>query len=134
MLNAVSGYSPYSAYGAYGASYANRASRPRGGERTQPETPVQPVTPARPVSSQEDPAQAGLLRFASDPAEMAVRMRIQTPGDAAQQAGAQAAGAEKAQAPIPGLKTAGDGQEAANPALGESKSAQEVMEEGRAKT
>lgn len=149
MLNAVSGYSPYSAYGAYGASYANRASQTQGADKAQsaqrslvmtahkaaqPETPVQPVTPARPVSSQEDPAQAGLLRFASDPAEMAVRMRIQTPGDAAQQAGAQAAGAEKAQAPIPGLKTAGDGQEAANPVLGESKSAQEVMEEGECQT
>ncbi|MDE7171851.1 MAG: hypothetical protein K2O11_08280 [Oscillospiraceae bacterium] len=147
MLSAISGYSPYSTYGAYGASYANRAAQ--GADKAQntqrslvmtaqkvhqPDTPVQPVTPVRPVSSQEDPAQSGLRRFGSDPAEMAVRMRIQTPGDTAQQAGAaQAADAEKAQMPkLPGAKD--DEGQAETPALGESKSAQEVMEEGECQT
>ena len=144
MLNAISGYSPYSTYG---ASYANRAAQSadkiQNAQRSlvmtaqkvhQPETPVQPVTPVRPVSSQEDPAQSGLLRFGSDPVEMAVRMRIQTPGDTAQQAGAaQAADAEKAQMPkLPGAKEEDAQQEI--PSLDESKSAQEVMEEGECQT
>lgn len=148
MINAVSGYTPYSTYGLYGASYANRSAQAQGAERAQiqgaqrsvvlaaqkvhqPDTPVQPVTPVRPVSAQEDPAQAGLLRFGSDPAEMAVRMRIQQPGDGAQQANAaQAAGAQKAQVPdLPGAKDS----EAAS-ALDGSKSAQEVMEEGECQT
>ena len=145
MLNAISGYSPYSTYG---ASYLTRTAQTQGVDKAQsaqrslvmtaqkvhqPETPVQPVTPARAVSADEDPAQAGLLRFGSDPAEMAVRMRIQYPGDSAsaQQAGtAQAANAEKAQAlDLPGSKS---GDETS--ALGESKSAQEVMEEGECQT
>ena len=150
MINAISGYRPYSTYGAYGAAFANRTAQTQGVDKNQtaqrslvltahkaaqPETPVQPVTPVRPVSAQEDPAQAGLLRFASDPAEMAVRMRIQYPGDAAQQGNAaQALGADKAQAPaLSGLKGA-DAQQAANPALEGSKSAQEVMEEGECQT
>ncbi len=142
MLNAISGYSPYSTYGAYGASYANRAAqgadKAQSAQRSlvmtaqkvhQPDTPVQPVTPVRPISSQEDPAQSGLLRFGSDPVEMAVRMRIQTPGDTAQ----QAADAEKAQMPkLPGAKEEDAQQEI--PSLGESKSAQEVMEEGECQT
>lgn len=142
MINAVSGYTPYSTYGLYGASSANRAAQAeraqtQGAQRSvvlaarkvhQPDAPVQPVTPARPVSAQEDPAQAGLLRFGSDPVEMAVRMRIQQPGDGARQANAaQAAGAEKAQ--LPGAK---GNDEAA--ALNASKSAQEVMEEGECQT
>lgn len=188
MISAISGYNPYSTYGAYGAygmSYTNRTARPQGADQAQyaqrslvltahktaqPDTPVQPVTPARPVIADEDPAQSGLLRFGSDPAEMAVRMRIQYPGDGAQQSNA-AQGADKQapipglpdkaaedqapipglpnktaenQAPIPGLpsKTAEDqapilglktGDEA-NPVAGESKSAQEVMEEGECQT
>ena len=148
MIGAISGYTPYSTYGLYGASYANRSAQTQGVERAQtqgaqrsmvltahkaaqPETPVQPVTPARPISAQEDPAQAGLLRFGSDPAEMAVRMRIQQPGDGAQQANAaQAAGAQKAQVPdLPGAKDAVE-----DPALNGAKSAQEVMEEGECQT
>lgn len=166
MINMVSGRNPYSTYGAYGASYANRALQAQGTDKAQgvqrtglvmtaqkvhqPDAPVQPVTPVRSVSAQEDPAQAGLLRFGSDPAEMAVRMRIQYPGDAAQQGNAaQAAGAEKANAPeLIGLKGAdaqkantpevaglkGSGDKAANSVAGESKSAQEVMEEGECQT
>ena len=103
MINAVSGYNPYSTYSLYGASYANRAAQTQGAQRSgmvltaqkvhQPEAPVQPVTPARPVSADEDPAQAGLLRFGSDPAEMAVRMRITPYEEPAQ----NAQGAQKAE-------------------------------------
>lgn len=177
MISAVSGYNPYSTYGLYGASYANRSAQAKGAAQAQsaaqaqnadkaqtarsgmvltaqkvhqPDTPVQPVTPARPISADEDPAQAGLLRFGSDPAEMAVRMRIQYPGDSAQQSNAVQAGAEKAETPeVTGLKGAGaekangpeltglkgaDDEKAANPALEGSKSAQEVMEEGECQT
>lgn len=189
MINAISGYNP-SAYGIYGSYYANRAAQtlgankaaqaaPRGVVTTarkvhQPEAPVQPVTPVRPVSREENPAQSGLLRFGSDPAEMAVRMRIQYPGDGAQQD--NAAGAERGPAPglpgtkdeaalaptlpgakeeaapaptlpgakeeaapaltLPGAKKDGDdsAQQMENPVLSESKSAQEVMEEGECQT
>ena len=150
MINGISAYSPYSIHAAYGAAYANRAAQAQGVEKTQPaqrsgmvlaaqkvhqpDTPVQPVTPVRPVNSEEDPAQAGLLRYNSDPAEMAVRMRIQYAGDPAQQSNAtQAADGEKANTPeLIGLK--GTDDNAASPVLGESKSAQEVMEEGECQT
>ena len=133
MLSGVSYRSPYSAYGGF---YAGRAAQ--GAERAQtaqrsavlvphkaaqPETPVQPVTPVRALDAGEDPAQAGLLRFGSDPAEMAVRMRIQYPEDSAaqaQQALTQTGAAEEEQAQAPGLT--------------QSKSAQEVMEEGECQT
>ena len=162
MIGAVSGYNPYSTYAAYGAYYANRTQAQNAANQAQrslvttaqkvhqPETPVQPVTPARPIS-EEDPAQAGLLRFGSDPVEMAVRMRIQYPGDAAQQGNAaQTAdakapelnlpGAKEEAAPsmnLPGTKGAQDGNSVLptdQPAVGESKSAQEVMEEGECQT
>ena len=154
MINGISAYSPYSAQAAYGVAYANRAAQAQGVEKTQPaqrsgmvlaaqkvhqpDTPVQPVTPVRPVNAEEDPAQAGLLRFGSDPAEMAVRMRIQYAGDPAQQSNAaQAAGQAQgrdAKAPqLPGQKSNPlPGVE--NPAAQEAKSAQEVMEEGECQT
>ena len=148
MIGAISGYNPFSTYGAYGASYLNRAPQTQNADKAQaaqrsgmvmtarkaaqPETPVQPVTPARPVSGQEDPAQSGLLRYGSDPAELAVRMRIQYPGDAQQDNAAQAAGMEKAAPTLPGAKP--DAQQAENPTLGEAKSAQEVMEEAECQT
>ena len=135
MLN---GISPYSGYAAYGAAYTNRAaflqgpdkaqaaqrSAPMWGARkaAQPENPVQPVAPVRPVDPQEDPAQQAMLRYHSDPAEMAVRMRIQQPGDPAQ---TPALG--KAQA-------AGQPQQAQAPALEEARNPQEVMEEGECQT
>lgn len=155
MISAISGYNPYSTYAMYGAFYTNRAMHAQNAERSQaqgaqrsmvltahkaaqPETPVQPVTPARPVSpaaADEDPAKAALLRFGSDPAEMAVRMRIQYPGDAAQQgSAAQAGGTEQTQMPdLPGSKSA-DAQQVGNPAAENSKSAREVMEEGECQT
>ena len=149
MISAVSTNSPYSTYGAYGASYANRA-RTQGADQAQsaqrslvmtarkapqPETPVQPVAPVRAVSSQEDPVQAGLQRYNADASEVAVRMRIQQPGDTAQQGNAaQAAGLEKAQAPgLPSAK--GDAiQQAEDSAVKDAKSAREVMEEGECQT
>ncbi len=170
MIGAISGYSPYSTYAAYGAALASRsAQKTQGADQAQstqrsglvrtaqkihqPDAPVQPVTPARPVSGDEDPAQSGLLRFGSDPAEMAVRMRIQQPGDDAGQMGAaQAMGAEKtaqdpvlgaaqdlgaekaAQGPVLADPKAAGGKEAQAPVLDESKSAQEVMEEGECQT
>ena len=130
MINAISGYNPYT-YGVYGSYSSSRAARDQGANKAaqstvvttarklhQPETPVQPVTPVRPVNG-EDPAQAGLLRYGSDPAEMAVRMRIEYPGDSAQQddtvgAGAQAPGAGEEAAPA--LTLPGANEEAA-PAL-----------------
>ena len=157
MISAISAYSPYSTYSVYGAAYANRAGQTQPVQRpdlvltarkaAQPDAPVQPVTPVRPVMAvQEDPAKAGLLRFGSDPAEMAVRMRIQYPGDAqAQNAdkavlpgaqqdnAAQAANADKASMPnLPGTKD--DAQQFENPVTAEAKSAQEVMEEGECQT
>ncbi len=145
MINGISGTAPYSAYGLYGAGYSPRPGQSQGADRTQaaqrsapmwgaqkaaqPESPVQPVTPARPVAADEDPAQSALLRFASDPAEMAVRMRIQQPGDPA---------AEQAKAPaLPGQKAAQDANpltQGGNPNLEGTKSAQEVMEEGECQT
>ena len=110
MISAISGYNP-STYGIYGSYYANRAAQTLGANKAaqggqggqsgvvttarkvhQPETPVQPVTPVRAVS-EEDPAQAGLLRFGSDPAEMSVRMRIEYPGGNAAAANEEAVSA-----------------------------------------
>ena len=176
MISAISGYNP-SAYGLYGSYYANRTAQTLGANKAaqaaekaqrgmvstaqkvhQPDTPVQPVPPVRPVSSEEDPAQSGLLRFQSDPAEMAVRMRIQHPDDAsaAQQDAAQAVslpGAKNESAPVlnlpgakedaaqavslPGAKSAQDANSplpSETSAVSESKSAQEVMEEGECET
>ncbi len=137
MLN---GISPYSGYAAYGAAYASRAALTQGPDKgqaaqrsaplwgaqkaAQPESPVQPVTPVRPVSAQEDPAQQAMLRYRSDPAELAVRMRIQQPD--AQQAAA-----------LPGQKAAQEAGPLAQqetPALESAKSPQQVMEEGECQT
>lgn len=151
MINGISAYSPYSAQAAYGVAYANRAAQAQGVEKAQPaqrsgmvlaaqkvhqpDAPVQPVTPVRPVNAEEDPAQAGLLRFGSDPAEMAVRMRIQyADGPAQQSNAAQAAGAEKSNGSQPADLKGADGQKASNPALDKAKSPQEVMEEGECQT
>ena len=174
MINAITGYNPYT-YGVYGSYSSSRAAKDQGVSKAaqggqsgvvttarkvhQPEAPVQPVTPVRAVSS-EDPARSGLLRFGSDPAEMAVRMRIEYPGDGAQQGNAVDAegtqvpilpgtneeaapalnlpGAKEEAAPalnLPGAKEDDDGvRQAENPALSESRSAQEITEEGECQT
>ena len=64
-----------------------------------------------------------MLRYASDPAEMAVRMRIQYPGSA-----------QQTQAPVMGQDKAANGQQAGTPALNEAKSPQEVIEEAECQT
>lgn len=148
MLSGISGAAPYSAYAAYGPAYAGRA---QGAEKAQavqrpstvltarkaaqPDSPVQPVNPVRPVRFDEDPAQSALMRQASDPVEMAVRMRIQYPDGANAQGAnaAQAAGAQGAQNPVSGVKGE-DGADNAASALTESKSPQEVMEEAECQT
>ena len=163
MINAISGFNPYT-YGVYGSYSSSRAAKDQGANKTvqggqsgvvttarkvhQPETPVQPVTPVRPVSG-EDPAQTGLLRYGSDPAEMAVRMRIEYPGDNAQAPvlpGAEEETATPLNLPgsngeaapalnLPGVKNGDDSaRQTENPALSENKSAQEVMEEGECQT
>ena len=145
MLNGISGLA--SGYGLYqSAIYNNRqVQSPQSAGQTsavwtaqkaaQPESPVQPVTPVRPVIADEDPAQAAMLRYASDPAEMAVRMRIQFPGSGQTQAqalpGLTGQGAEKT---IPG-QTGGEAVPGVTAQEGEEvKSAQEVMEEGECQT
>lgn len=135
MLSGISGTASYIPYGFYNAAYAGRAAQAQGVQRpalmaaahkaAQPETPVQPVTPVKAVFPEEEPAKLALLRQGSDPVEMAVRMRIQYPGESAQQGrGAEAAG----RAPSSTQPQEG------SPALGESKSAREVMEEGECQT
>ena len=128
MLNSISGMTPYSAYSVYGADKAQAAQRSSvvmtARKAAQPETPVQPVTPTRPVDSQEDPAQAGLVRYNSDSAEMAVRMRIQYPDDSAQQSQAAQQDQSAQQAQNPALSSAADdGQKLENPILEDSKGA-----------
>ena len=135
MINSISAMGPWSSYGVYGASYAGRAAQAQGPDKAQsvqrpsavwtarraaqPDTPVQPVTPAKAVGSSEmKPGQFSLnVREGADPVEMAVRMRIQYPGDPAQAKDASALD-----------------EAVQDPALSEAKSAQEVMEEGECQT
>ena len=135
MINGISGMSPWSAYGVYGASYANRASQAQEAEKAQsvqrpsavwtarkaaqPDAPVQPVTAVRPVDGNEQkPGRFALsLREGADPAEMAVRMRIKYMGD-----------------DPAGQKSALGADQLKDPALENTKSAQEVMEEGECQT
>ena len=135
MINGISGMSPWSAYGVYGASYANRASQAQEAEKAQsvqrpsavwtarkaaqPDAPVQPVTAVRPVDgSEQKPGRFALsLREGADPVEMAVRMRIKYMGD-----------------DPAGQKSALGADQLKDPALENTKSPQEVMEEGQCQT
>ena len=135
MINGISGMSPRSAYGVYGASYANRASQAQEAEKAQsvqrpsavwtarkaaqPDAPVQPVTAVRPVDGNEQkPGRFALsLREGADPVEMAVRMRIKYMGD-----------------DPAGQKSALGADQLKDPALENTKSPQEVMEEGECQT
>ena len=135
MINGISGMSPWSAYGVYGASYANRASQAQEAEKAQsvqrpsavwtarkaaqPDAPVQPVTAVRPVDgSEQKPGRFALsLREGADPVEMAVRMRIKYMGD-----------------DPAGQKSALGADQLKDPALENTKSPQEVMEEGECQT
>lgn len=111
----------------------------------QPELPVQPVKPVKAVNAQAADPIAWAQRPGADPVEMAVRMRIQYPGDAQQAAGAQQAanqasvlGAKQETQPeFPTLPGQDSAQELDIPGLKqpeEAKTAQEVMEEGECQT
>ena len=124
MTGAISGtYSYYGAYNPYmmnaaGSQRANAAQALQGtpsilaGRRANsPETPVEPVRPVMPINQEEVPAArlGPVIREGADPAEMAVRMRIQPYQDPAQ-------GAQKDQddtQPDNGLKVGAEGAQAA---------------------
>ena len=112
-----------------------------------PETPVQPVSPVRPVDPEaSQPVRLGpVIREGADPAEMAVRMRIQPytedgalPGgvtgkqpdlpaaDAAAQSLLPSTGEEQPDDALPGL----EGEDGAQGA----EAAQEALEEGKCET
>lgn len=119
MVGAVSSVPVYRAYRAFQAPQdpaqfrAGRETAVQGQasvwtarRAASPETPVQPVTPVRPVNGEDaQPARLGpVVREGADPAEIAVRMRIQPyPDNAGEQKSAegnQKVGAEGAQAAI----------------------------------
>ena len=124
MTGAISGtYSYYGAYNPYmmnavGGQRANAAQTLQGtpsilaGHRANsPETPVEPVRPVTPIDQEEVPAArlGPVIREGADPAEMAVRMRIQPYQDPAQDT-------QKAQddtQPGNGLKVGAEGAQAA---------------------
>lgn len=126
MVGAISGsYGSYGAYARWGASIAamGGSASVRGAQgaqgvaalsvrrAAQPETPVEPVRPVttvKPGASGDINRGALLQRMANDPAEMAVRMRIQyaRPGEeAAQQPKLPgAAGEDEPELKLPGAK------------------------------
>ena len=127
MIGAISGtYSYYNAYTPYmtlrGNQQAEEAQPLHGSQRaavlttgrraSSPDTPVEPVRPVTSIKGDEVPAArlGPVIREGADPAEMAVRMRIQPyeeegniPGDqkaAENSGGEQKIGAEGAQAAV----------------------------------
>ena len=130
MIGAISGtYSYYGAYNPYMTNVTgNRQASPAqalnptvlaGRKAFSPETPVEPVRPVTPINQEEVPAArlGPVIRQGADPAEMAVRMRIQPYQEPAQ-------GAQKAQddtQPTNGLKVGAE-------------SAQAAVEEGKCQT
>ena len=139
MVGAISGFSTYySMYPSYGAARnqsAQQTDQAQGVQKTggvwtarrasNPEIPVEPVRPVgRIAANKTEPAGLGVpIREGADPVEMAVRMRIQYPG--------QNNGAEEA-AKIAGLSgtDAVEGGEAVQGAEG----AQKAAEEGKCET
>ncbi len=108
----------------------------------QPEVPVQPVNAVKAVNANATDAISWAQRQGADPVEMAVRMRIQYPGDAQQAANAGQAstlgaaaqqGAKTAYPTLPGQEPE---EAAAIPGLKteEAKTAQEVAQEGECQT
>ena len=119
MIGPVSPYSSGFDFAAYAASRARTAAPQQAETATAPQaaapkSPVQPVSPVGKTTA--DTPSAGLpIREGVDPAEMAVRMRIQYVND----------DAEQNQLKLPGKEAEGvDG----------AKNAQEVMEEGECQT
>ena len=122
MTGAISG--TYSYYGAYNPYMMTRSSQQAdaaqalqrsavltGGRASSPETPVEPVRPVTSVNSQETPAVrlGPVIREGADPAEMAVRMRIQPYEDPAQTAEKTQDGNQSES----GLKVGAEGAQAA---------------------
>ncbi len=96
MIGSITGayYSPYLYQMGRGRETQNTQPAPAvltARRAAEPETPVQPVTPVKAASAEEAaPAKFGIpIREGADPVEMAVRMRIQYPGQ--EDADAQAA-------------------------------------------
>ena len=132
MIGAISG--TYSCYGAYNpymtvrgsqqtdpAQALQRAAVLTGRKAASPESPVEPVRPVPSVREDEVPARLGpVIREGADPAEMAVRMRIQPFAEPA----SNDQGAPKAQ---DGGDLDGDVKVGAN-------GAQEAVEEGKCQT
>lgn len=132
MLSAISGiYGGYGAYGRWGGvAAAGGPAQVRGAQGAQgvaalsvrraaqpdvPVEPVRPVTSVKPGAAGDVNRGALLQRLANDPAEMAVRMRIQyaRPGEeeAAQELRLPGSKGEEAQGPrILGSPAAQDGQ------------------------
>lgn len=109
----------------------------------QPEVPVQPVTPVKAVNTAAADPIAWAQREGVDPVEMAVRMRIQYPEDAKQAAsagqastlGAAAQQAPKAESPtLPGQAAEDEAEIPGLKPAEESKTPQEVAEEGECQT
>ena len=136
MIGAISGaYSYYGAYNPYMAARAGqqageaqglqRASVLAGRKVSTPETPVEPVRPAAPVNGEETPAArlGPVIREGADPAELAVRMRIQPYEDPA----------KTAQNPLNPQK-AGDGNQSDSDLKTGAEGAQAAVEDGKCQT
>ncbi len=168
MIGAISGFSSLSYYNPYlynrttGATQTPQTMAVQTARQAaSPETPVEPVRPVSAVSPQEaKPLNSGLpiIREGADPAEMAVRMRIQyaqpgqegaRPAALGHEAGKEAGnvpglpGSDKGAEQIPGLpevRLLGEAKEAAdgvtdgeNAAVG-AEAVQQAAEEGRCET
>ena len=112
----IGGVSPYSySTGFDFAAYAASRARSAASREAVSRTPVQPVAPVEETTPETAPIPRNMgisIREGADPAEMAVRMRIQYAEDSV----------------VPSHEAEGED------ALGEMKSAQEVMEEGECQT
>ena len=133
MTGAISGtYSYYGAYNFRMMSFAdsqrvnaiqtlqNSTSILAGRKVRSPEMPVEPVRPVMPINREEVPAArlGPVIREGADPAEMAVRMRIQQPS----------------QDPAQGTQQAQDGAQPGNGLKAGPEGAQAAVEEGECQT
>ncbi len=159
MFNPISGingsYGPYM-YGRYsGVAAAGGSPQVKGAQgaqgvaalgayrAAQPETPVEPVRPVTAVkgATDADINRGLLMRHASDPAEMAVRMRIQYGGEPSGVQAAEGMAAGKAAVPPSlapaGAQAASGAQVPEQPGKGEALGAegvQKAAEEGQCDT
>ena len=133
MIGAISGtYSYYGAYNPYMAVRGSQQTDPAqalqratvltGRKAASPESPVEPVRPVPSVKEDEVPARLGpVIREGADPAEMAVRMRIQPYEDPASNKAQGLPGAQDEEEPGGDVKVGANG-------------AQEAVEEGKCQT